>query len=225
MTGKFITMESSEGAGKGTAKDFIHDCLTTAGHRVVMTREPGGTPLAERIREILLSPTDERLANTAELLLMFASREQHIQEVIEPNVANGSIVVCERFVDSTYAYQHYARKLPRELIDGLVDMLKPRVPDITFLLDIDPVIGMARVSSRGAMDRIEQEHMDFFHRVRAGYLTRAKDDTVGRFRIIDAEKSIPEVRGQFINHLLNDNLISLTDVTVIKGKYDVEESR
>lgn len=221
MQGKLITLESSEGAGKGTAKEFLQDCFILSGHKPVMTREPGGTPLAERMRELLLTPTDEPLANTAELLLMFASREQHLQEVIEPYIAKGSVVICERFIDSTYAYQHYARGMPRELIDGLVAMLKPRTPDVTFLLDIDPVIGMARASARGVLDRIEQEAMDFFYRVRAGYLAQAKEDTTGRFRIIDAEQPLSNVRAQFINHLVADGLITQEAVIGIKGKYDV----
>lgn len=221
MQGLFVTLEATEGAGKGTSRGFLDDCFKAAGRQTTLTREPGGTPLAERIRELLLSPSDETMSTNTELLLMFGSRMQHVEKVIDPYVAKGFVVLCERFVDSTYAYQHYARGLPKALIDGLVELFKPPVPDLTFILDIDPEIGMRRASARGELDRIEQETMDFFHRARNGFLTRAKEDTSGRFRIVDATPSIPEVRRQYLDHLLRDGLINEEVVATIKGKYDV----
>jgi dTMP kinase len=231
MNGKLITLESTEGAGKGTAKEFLHDCLSgVTGQKrkrydgiagPVMTREPGGTPLAEIIREVLLAPREEQMCAPTELLLIFAARQQHLTELIRPRLAEGRVVVCERFVDSTYAYQHYARGLSKSLIDALVELLKPPVPDITFLLDIDPEIGMARATARGVLDRFEQESMAFFHRARSGFLTRMAEDTTGRFRLIDASQPLANVRGQFIHHLLTDGLISQTTVSLIEEKYDV----
>lgn len=221
MQGLFVTLEATEGAGKGTSRGFLDDCFKAAGRETTLTREPGGTPLAEQIRDLLLSPRDEPMCSETELLLMFGSRMQHVRAVIDPWVAKGSVVLCERFVDSTYAYQHYARGMPKELIDGLVDLFKPRVPDYTFILDIDPEIGMRRASARGQLDRIEQEAMDFFHRARNGFLTRAKEDTSGRFRIVDATPPIPEVRRQYLDHLLNDNLITPEAVALVREKYDV----
>jgi len=221
MQGLFITLEATEGAGKGTSRGFLDDCFKASGRTTTLTREPGGTPLAEKIRELLLSPSDETMCNQTELLLMFASRMQHVEGVIGPYKAKGCVVLCERFLDSTYAYQHYARGMPKELLDGLVELLKPPVPDYTFILDIDPVIGMARASARGVLDRIEQEHIDFFHRARNGFLSRAKEDTSGRFRIVDATPPIPEVRKQYLDHLLNDNLITPEAAVLVRGKYDV----
>lgn len=223
MTGKFITLESTEGAGKGTAKGFLKDCVEASGHEPIMTREPGGTPFAERIRELLLSPTDEPISDTAELLLLFAAREQHLKGVITPHYNKGRVIICERWVDSTYAYQHFARGLPRELIDGLVALLSPRTPELSFLLDIDPVIGMTRVAARGVLDRIEQEQMDFFHKARAGYLSRVSEDTTGRWRVIDASQPLPNVRKQFITHLVTAGIMTPEAVAWVKGKYDVED--
>ena len=221
MQGLFVTLEATEGAGKGTSRGFLDDCFKAAGRATTLTREPGGTPLAEQIRELLLSPRDETMCTNTELLLMFGSRMQHVEQVILPWMARGSVVLCERFTDSTYAYQHYARGLSKELIDGLVALFKPPVPDYTFILDIDPEIGMRRASARGQLDRIEQETMDFFHRARNGFLTRAKEDTSGRFRIVDATPPIPEVRKQYLDHLLNDNLITPEAVALVREKYDV----
>jgi len=223
MQGLFITLEATEGAGKGTSRGFLDDCFKASGRMTTLTREPGGTPFAERIRELLLAPSDEPVCNETELLLMFGSRMQHIHSVINRYVEMGSVVLCERFTDSTYAYQHYARGMPKALIDGLVELLKPPVPDYTFILDIDPEIGMARASARGVLDRIEQEHIDFFHRARNGFLTRAKEDTSGRFRIVDATPPIPEVRKQYLDHLLNDNLITPEAAALVREKYDVAE--
>lgn len=221
MKGLFITLESSEGAGKGTARPFIDDCLTLSGHRTTLTREPGGTPMAERIRELLLCIDEEQLCPMSELLLVYASRAQHLDQVIEPHIAKGNIVLCERFNDTSYAYQHFARGMPRAHIDGLVKLLDCRTPDLTFYLDIDPVVGMARAAGRAALDRFESEAMDFFHRVREGFLSRVAEDTTGRFRIIDAEKSLPEVRRQFIDHLVAADLMTTEAVKIIEGKYDV----
>lgn len=227
MAGKFITLESSEGAGKGTAKEFIQDCMRAAGHEVTMTREPGGTPFAEKMREILLWVGAGESANwdlgaMEEILVLFAGRFNHLKRVINPHVEAGKIVISERFYDSTYAYQHYARGFPKEHIDALVKMCSCRTPDLTIYLDVVPEIGLGRATARGQLDRIEKESMDFFHRVRNGYLELAKEDPSGRWRIIDANKSIPEVRGQLLDVFIKENLMSAKAVNWIKGKYHVE---
>lgn len=222
MSGLFITLESSEGAGKGTAKEFLRDCLTQSGKAPVMTREPGGTPFAEHMREVLLSPSTQ-IGGEEELLLLFAARVNHLAKVINPAVSAGKVVICERFCDSTLAYQHFARGCLREPIDGLIQLFNIRSPDLTFYLDVPPEVGMARASARGALDRIEQEEMSFFHRVRNGFLQLVDEDTEGRFRVIDAEKSLPEVRKQFISHLVTAGLMTPKAVTWVRGKYDVAE--
>lgn len=228
MAGKFITLESSEGAGKGTAKEFIEACLRMGGHDVTMTREPGGTPFAERVREMILwasaGYSDQwHLEAMEEMLLLFAARHNHQKLLINPHVEAGKIVVSERFYDSTYAYQHFARGFPRGPIDILVKMIGCRVPDLTIFLDVDPEVGMARATARGELDRIEKENMDFFHRVRDGYLELAKEDPSGRWRIIDANKSIAQVRGQILDVFVAENLMTPEAVIQIKGKYDVED--
>ncbi|HEY0860302.1 dTMP kinase [Pseudoxanthomonas sp. F37] len=183
---RLITLEGGEGAGKTSAIAAIRDRLQAAGHEVVLTREPGGTPLAERIRELLLNPQDEALAPETELLLMFASRAQHVREVVRPALRRGAFVVSDRFTDSSYAYQGAGRGLDPEWIAALERRAVGVKPGLTLLLDLDVREGRARTAGRDLWpDRIESEQDDFFERVRAGFRARAAAEPQ-RFRVIDA---------------------------------------
>ena len=183
---RLVTLEGGEGAGKTSAIAAIRDRLQAAGHEVVLTREPGGTPLAERIRELLLNPQDEALAPETELLLMFASRAQHVREVVRPALRRGAFVVSDRFTDSSYAYQGAGRGLDPEWIAALERRAVCVKPGLTLLLDLDVREGRARTAGRDLWpDRIESEQDDFFERVRAGFRARAAAEPQ-RFRVIDA---------------------------------------
>jgi dTMP kinase len=186
--GKFITIEGSEGVGKTTQIAALRDSLQERGLEVVVTREPGGTPRAERIRELLLTPTDEPMPMTCELLLMFAARATHIENLIRPALERGAWVVCDRFTDATYAYQGDGRGVRREEIVNLERYVQAELrPDLTLLLDAPIAIGAARAAARdgGTADRFAQERQDFFERVRNSYLERARNQP-GRFAVIDA---------------------------------------
>ena len=183
---RLVTLEGGEGAGKTSAIAAIRDRLQAAGHEVVLTREPGGTPLAERIRELLLNPQDEALAPETELLLMLASRAQHVREVVRPALRRGAFVVSDRFTDSSYAYQGAGRGLDPEWIAALERRAVGVKPGLTLLLDLDVREGRARTAGRDLWpDRIESEQDDFFERVRAGFRARAAAEPQ-RFRVIDA---------------------------------------
>lgn len=183
---RLVTLEGGEGAGKTSAIVAIRDRLQAEGHEVVLTREPGGTPLAERIRELLLNPQDEALAPETELLLMFASRAQHVREVVRPALRRGAFVVSDRFTDSSYAYQGAGRGLDPEWIAALERRAVGVKPGLTLLLDLDVREGRARTAGRDLWpDRIESEQDDFFERVRAGFRARAAAEPQ-RFRVIDA---------------------------------------
>jgi dTMP kinase len=189
----FISLEGGEGAGKSSALNAIRELLQARGFEVVATREPGGTPLAERIRELLLSPNDEKLAPETELLLMFASRAQHVREVIRPALRRGAFVVSDRFTDSSYAYQAAGRGIDEVLIAELERHVVGIRPGLTLLLDLDVREGRSRTAGRDLWpDRIESEHDDFFERVREGFRKRAASQ-VQRFRIIDAAQSPADV--------------------------------
>lgn len=193
----FITIEGIEGVGKSTAVKFIENILTNKKINFIVTREPGGTFVAEQIRQILLTPNEnENLQVNSELLLMFAARAQHIVHVIKPALQQNKWVVSDRFVDASYAYQGGGRGIPlsqiKMLDDWIVDGLKP---DLTILLDAPAEIGLTRAKNKGAHDRIEQEKVEFFDRVRASYLARAKED-VKRFRVIDATQSLENVQAE-----------------------------
>ena len=182
----FITFEGGEGAGKSTMIERTGDWLSARNHDVVMTREPGGTPVAEQIRELVLGHGAEALAPTVELLLVFAARAQHLDRLIRPSLAAGKTVLCDRFTDATWAYQGGGRGLDAKLIAMLEAAVHGDLqPDLTILLDIPAQAGMDRVLGRGDRDRIESEHIGFFERVRAAYLERASQD-VQRFAVIDA---------------------------------------
>ena len=194
MTGRFITIEGGEGAGKSTAQTFLADKLTAQGISVLQTREPGGTPLAEAIRRNLLSVDEEAPVEMAELLLVFAARAQHLAKVIEPALAQGQWVLCDRFTDATYAYQGAGRGLSAELIGKLEALVQgDRRPDTVILLDMPPQIGLARARARGALDRFEQEEQAFFERVRQGYLERA-GAFPHRYAVVDAAQELSEVQ-------------------------------
>ena len=194
MTGRFITIEGGEGAGKSTAQTFLADKLTAQGISVLQTREPGGTPLAEAIRRNLLSVDEEAPVEMAELLLVFAARAQHLAKVIEPALEQGQWVLCDRFTDATYAYQGAGRGLSAELIGKLETLAQgDRHPDTVILLDMPPQIGLARARARGALDRFEQEEQEFFERVRQGYLERAAAFP-DRYVVVDATQELSEVQ-------------------------------
>ena len=190
---RLISLEGGEGAGKTSAIVAIRELLQARGHEVVLTREPGGTPLAERIRELLLNPHEETLAPETELLLMFASRAQHVREVIRPALQRGAYVVSDRFTDSSYAYQGDGRGLDAAWIADLERRVVGLRPGLTLLLDLDVREGRARTSGRDLWpDRIESEQDDFFERVRAGFRRRAAAEP-DRFRLVDAARSPAEV--------------------------------
>lgn len=196
MTGRFITFEGGEGAGKTTQLKLAESWLRAAGREVVVTREPGGTPRAEHLRKLLLERSDEPMPQACELLLMFAARASHLANLIEPAVARGAWVLCDRFTDATYAYQGGGRGMPERDIDALVRIVHPhRQPDLTLLLDAPVEVGMRRAHARNGSvgpDRFESERSDFFERVRRCYLQRAAREP-GRFRVIDATRAPDDV--------------------------------
>jgi dTMP kinase len=197
---KFITLEGGEGAGKSTSRDFIVSLLEAQNIPFIQTREPGGTPIGETLRDVLLSKEGTAPSVTAELLMVFAARAQHLHEVIEPALRDGKWVLCDRFTDATYAYQGYGRGFELGQIEALETLVqRGRHPDLTILFDIDPRLGMTRARQRAELDRFEEEHVEFFDRVREGYLTRAKNEA--RFRVIDASQSIDLVQ-QALRELL-----------------------
>lgn len=197
MIGKFITVEGTEGAGKSTAMRFIEEYLSPT-FPLVLTREPGGTKLAEAIRHLLLHAKEtERVAPMTELLLMFAARAQHIHHLIKPSLQAGKWVVSDRYIDATYAYQVGGRELNLETISLFDKQVVGDVyPDLTILLDIPAELGMQRTEKRGGeKDRIEQEQISFFDRVRTTYLERAKADPK-RMKVIDASLDLTKVQAQ-----------------------------
>lgn len=194
--GLFITVEGGEGVGKSTNIAFLEEHLKSHGVDLIVTREPGGTPLAENIRKLLLQVDTESIAEITELLLMFAARAQHIQQLIEPALASGQWVLCDRFTDATYAYQGGGRQINSRKIQQLEQLVQGELrPDYTLLLDAPVEIGMERARGRGELDRFEQEKLDFFERVRRTYLKLARESS-GRYRILDASQSLDEVQEQ-----------------------------
>ena len=194
--GFFISLEGGEGAGKSTQNRRIVEWLTGHGKTVVETREPGGTVVSEQIRQVLLDTRNAGLNATAELLMMFAARSQLAQEVILPALADGKVIVCDRFADASYAYQGGGRQLGAEtvaIVERLV--LDDLQPDLTLLFDVPVELGMTRVAGRGEADRFEVESILFFERVRAAYLERAAANPK-RFRIIDASEDEESVWSQ-----------------------------
>ncbi len=200
MTGKFITLDGVDGAGKSTHLGFVADWLRQQGREVIVTREPGGTPLGETLRELLLHRDMD--ADT-ELLLMFAARQEHLAQLILPALARGAWVLSDRFTDASYAYQCGGRGIAVERIAALEAWVQRGfAPDLTLLFDVPPEVAEARRSAARAADRFEREADQFFNRVRQAYLDRAQADPK-RIRVLDARHSIAELQTE-ISQLLQD---------------------
>ena len=196
MPGKLITVEGSEGVGKSSNLALIEATLRNAGINVLRTREPGGTPLGEAVRELLLDARQSAMCDDTELLLMFAARAQHLAEVIRPALAAGKWVLCDRFTDATYAYQGGGRGVPMERISVLEDWVQGELrPDHTLLLDMPVAEGLERAGARSEPDRFEQEQHAFFERVRETYLARAQMEPT-RIHVIDASPALDKVQAQ-----------------------------
>jgi dTMP kinase len=194
--GLFITLEGGEGAGKSTNLAYARQCLEQTGRTVVVTREPGGTELGERVRDILLHRRDLDISAECELLLMFAARAEHLAKVIRPALSAGKTVLCDRFTDATYAYQGGGRGIPAERIAIIEDWVQGSLrPDLTLVFDLPVQAGRARAGQRSEPDRFEQESNEFFTRVRAAYLARAAREP-GRMRVIDASRNLEQVQRQ-----------------------------
>lgn len=192
--GLFITLEGGEGAGKSTAMQVVGDWLSKRGHDVVVTREPGGTPTAERIRELLLDPETGSLHALSELLLMFAARNENLATLIRPALALGQAVISDRFTDASHAYQGGGRELGPEVVEALAELVHGDLqPDLTLLLDVPVALGLERIAERGGEpDRMEQNRPDFLERVRQAYLDRARREP-DRFAVIDATQPVDRV--------------------------------
>lgn len=199
--GVFITLEGTEGAGKSSNLSFINDFLRSRNIDLIVTREPGGTPLAEEIRSLLLTPRSERICANTELLLIFAARAQHLQHLIEPSLRSGQWVLSDRFTDASFAYQGGGRQMNMDTISQLERMVQGDLrPDLVILLDVPVEIGMRRVLKRGALDRFEQENIAFFERVRESYLQRAKV-MPDSYAVIDAKQSLAKVQQDIVSIL------------------------
>lgn len=203
--GYFITLEGGEGAGKSTNLALIETLLREAGCEVVVTREPGGTAVGERIRDILLHAQDLHIAAETELLLMFAARTQHLQQVIAPALASGKMVLCDRFTDASYAYQGAGRGIATERIAQLEFWVQGELrPDLTLLFDIPVEQGLARAGTRSPADRFESEQQAFFERIRLQYLARAEAEPK-RIKRIDAAQGLEAVQ-QDVRHIMKNFL-------------------
>ena len=207
--GKFITVEGIEGVGKSTNISFIRETVEARGLQVLTTREPGGTPMAEDIRGVLLEHGDEPVPDIVELLLMFAARALHVNNVIKPALNDGTWVICDRFTDSSRAYQGAGRGFPLSDIDRLADWVHGDLqPDLTVLLDAPVETGIGRAGQRGEPDRIEKEKADFFARARDCFLSLAAAEPE-RFSVVDANRDIAAVRATIavvINDILDETL-------------------
>lgn len=196
MRGKFITVEGTEGVGKSTNMAFVENYLKQAGIDVVVTREPGGTPLSEKIRDMLLDARQVAICDDTELLMMFAARAQHLHELIIPALEKGQWVLCDRFTDASYAYQGGGRGIDESRIAELEQWVQGDLrPDLTLLLDMPIDEGLERAGKRSSPDRFEQEKQNFFEKVRQSYLQRA-ERYPERFRVIDARPAIEQVQMQ-----------------------------
>lgn len=194
--GLFITVEGGEGVGKSTALTYLQHYLGAAGIPIQVTREPGGTPLGEEIRQVLLSVRDSPVDPLAELLLMFAARSQHLKEKICPALEQGTWVLCDRFTDASYAYQAGGRQLPMQWVQQLEQLVQGDLhPDCTLLLDAPVETGIERARGRGTLDRFEREQQAFFQRVRDTYLRLAREGS-GRYRLVDASQPLESVNAQ-----------------------------
>ena len=203
--GKMISIEGVEGVGKSTLIPLVAQEVKAEGYSVVMTREPGGTDIGERVRDLLLHEHDSNIAPVTELSLMFAARAQHLEEVIKPALNKGCWVICDRFTDSTYAYQGGGRQLDQSLIESIeVAIINAFQPDHTLLLDLDVELGLKRAAQTGAKDRFESETITFFERVRRAYLERASQ--FDRVHVISAAPPLSEVAQSvraWIHHIIS----------------------
>ncbi len=205
IQGKFISIEGVEGVGKSTSIEAIKKYLEVKKIEFVVTREPGGTVLSEKIRELLLQVNSEAPGGMTELLLIFASRAQHLEKVIRPALENGIWIICDRFTDATYAYQGGGRGLKTSVIAELESMVLGELrPDLTIILDLDPETGLARAKERGELDRFENEKDEFFNKVRSAYLDIARSNP-DRCFVIDASQNIEQVSSDIIN-LFNNTI-------------------
>jgi dTMP kinase len=197
--GRFITLEGLEGSGKSTQIKLLRDHLASTGRNVLVTREPGGTPLAERLREVVLHAGDETLSAESELLVMFAARSVHLDSLVRPALERGDWVLCDRFIDATYAYQGAGRGIAEEHIRALEALVQRGLqPDLTLLLDVPVDVGLERARARrgsAAADRFEREGREFFERVRAKLLDIARAEP-RRVRVIDANRPVARVAGE-----------------------------
>jgi len=201
MRGRFVTIEGIEGVGKSTNVDFVADFFRARGDEVVVTREPGGTEMAERIRDLILSTPQAGLSDRGELLLMFAARAEHLQALIVPALERGVTVVCDRFTDATFAYQGGGRGVSRADIATLRDLVQAGLqPDLTLLLDGSPQLSAQRIAGRAWRDRFESERQAFFARVRDAYLAIAAAEPE-RVRVVDAAQPLAAVQGHILKHL------------------------
>lgn len=192
--GQFITVEGTEGVGKSTNMAFIESWLKKAGKELIITREPGGTELGEKLRAVLLDAKEQSMSDDTELLLMFAARAQHLHQVIQPALDTGKWVLCDRFTDATYAYQGGGRGIKMSRIAQLEQWVQGDLrPDMTLILDLPVDIGLERAGKRSAPDRFELEKHDFFNKVRDTYLARAAANPE-RYQVIDASPSISDVQ-------------------------------
>lgn len=200
--GRFITLEGGEGAGKSSSLEFVAGLLRQSGLEAEVTREPGGTLLAEAIRALLVQPSQEPMPPMTELLLMFAARADHLERRIRPALHAGRWVVCDRFTDASYAYQGSGRGLGSGTVATLEALVQGELrPDLTLLFDVEPEVGLRRAGTRGRPDRFEAERLGFFRRVRDGYLERAKAEP-DRIRVVDAARSLADVQADLRQHII-----------------------
>lgn len=214
MTGHFITFEGPEGAGKTTQVQKMAEIFRAAGREVIVTREPGGTEISTQIRRILLAAENKAMTSRTELLLYAADRAQHVDEKIRPALERGAVVLCDRYVDSTIAYQGFGRGLDLELIRELCRIATAGLmPVLTVLVDLPPEVGMARAVARGSADtggekdRIEAEAMDFHHRVREGFLSLAGEEPA-RVQIVNGDQTIEEIHGDIRAMMVRQGILA-----------------
>jgi len=202
VSGLFITFEGVEGCGKSTQIKLLQTHLEDLGFDTILTREPGGTPVAERIRALLLDPENSDLLPMAELMLYSAARAQHVGECIRPAMDAGKVVLCDRFVDSTTAYQGAGREMEAAVLEALHELSTGGLmPNVTFLLDLPVEMGLARAGKRGAADRLEQESMAFHQRVRDGFLALAQSEPK-RIAVVDAAGAVDTISGEITARLV-----------------------
>jgi len=195
----FIVFEGGEGCGKTTLRSAVGRRLTEMGHRVTYTREPGGTPMAEEIRSLTLAHRDEEVDVVTEALLFFAARRQHVAQVVQPTLKMGHIVLCDRFIDSTYALQCAGGSLPVETFNQLVKLtLGDLRPDLTVVLDLDPEVSFERVRERGQLDRMEAKGLEYHQRVRQGFLDQLNRDPA-RYYLMSAHRDLEKMVQEVIN--------------------------